>query len=112
MGGFLGKIFNKKDDKVLELSIRTSAGIPFRWEYVIEDESIIELVGEKTVSLSKQKHLCGGPLNLIYSFKGLKEGETKVFFNHIYIGDERVDSTIEYNIVVDSDLKIHLKEKE
>ena len=98
------------DEKHLVLQYKISSGIPFKWEYEIEDESIVVL--EKTHKLKNKikKNVSGGPVYTNYIFKGLKEGTTKITFKFVSITGENSDNfTKEEHIVkVDKDLKIKL----
>ena len=38
--------------KELELTYKTNGGVPYKWEYQIEDESIVEFVKTKDIILS------------------------------------------------------------
>ena len=61
--------FLLKDDssKKLELTYETSKGIPYRWEYEIEDESIVKLEGSFVDD--ENKKLKGGIVYNHYVFK-------------------------------------------
>lgn len=97
------KEFN--DKAVIELS--TNGGVPYNWEYTIEDKSIVKL--DKQDSKAKN-NLEGGPVELKYYFKGVKEGNTTITFNYKNITDETVDETKVYNVIVDKKLKIKIEE--
>ena len=106
-------IKNYKSPKELEITKMKSAGIPFKWTYIIEDPTIIEC---KRVYVSKDERksrLKGAPIYNNYVFKGLKEGVTKVTFKFVSIVDDNYPPEEEvHTIKVDKDLNISLvKEK-
>ena len=85
-------------NKNLEIKVETNGGVPFNWEYEIEDTSVVEFV--------KNKDVDGGPVNIIFTFKGLKEGKTTITLKYVDIVDKTVDSTKVYNVKVDNKNKI------
>lgn len=105
-------IFLKKHEessKKLELTYEINAGIPFRWEYEIEDEDIVEFVGTKVIRDDNKGGKVGGSVYTNYIFKGKKEGTTTITFKMVSITDDNYDGTVEKNTVkVDKDLNISL----
>ena len=105
---------NDKDNnsKVLELTYEINAGIPFKWEYEIEDESIVKFVKSYVVKDENTGAKAGASVYTNYVFEGLKEGTTTITFKTVSITGEYPDSNIEKNIVkVDKDLNISLVEE-
>ena len=105
---------NDKDNnsKVLELTYEINAGIPFKWEYEIEDESIVKFVKSYVVKDENTGAKTGASVYTNYVFEGLKEGTTTITFKTVSITSEYPDSNIEKNIVkVDKDLNISLVEE-
>ena len=100
-----------KKNKYLILNYEISAGIPFKWEFEIEDESIVEFVEKKTLKSKSRKPLCGGPVYTDYKFRGLKEGETKIIFKFVSITNEYDESREEHKVRVDKDNNIYLVEE-
>lgn len=98
----------KDKDKILKISYRMSSGIPFRWEYEIKDESVVEFDRKETVGEKGNDKICGGPITINYYFKGLKEGKTKIIFKYVNFADNYTDSVEEYNVIVDKDNSIRL----
>ena len=102
----------KKDPTILEIKYNTSSGIPFKWEWEVEDKTICSLVkcsskGEKT-----KDPICGGKVETTYYFKGLKQGTTKIIFKYMNIADNYLSETNEYTVTVDQNLKVKLISKE
>ena len=92
--------------KTLELTYQTSKGIPFRWEYEIEDESIVKL--ERSFVDDENKRQKGGIVYNHYVFKGLKEGKTKIRFKYVEFTKDRVEKEEVINVKVDKFKNISL----
>ncbi len=110
-------IFNpiKKPDNQLELTYKISAGIPFRWEYEIEDETIVKFVKSYVKKDYNTGGKTGAPIYRNYVFEGLKEGTTTITFKLVHITDEepKVASTEVHKIKVGKNNKItEIHEKE
>lgn len=102
-------IKNQKSPKELELTYRKSAGVPFKWTYVIEDPTIIECSRVYLLEDEKKSREKGAPIYNNYVFKGLKEGVTHVTFKYVSIVDKDYPPTEEvHTIKVDKDLNISL----
>lgn len=105
-------IKNYKSPKELEITYRKSAGVPFKWTYVIEDPTIVECEKVYTVKDENINGKVGAPVYNNYVFKGLKEGITKVIFKYVSIVDKDYPETVEeHTIKVDKNLNISLVEK-
>lgn len=99
----------KEDTKKLEITKEINAGIPFKWEYTIEDSSIVKCSKVYILKDENTNGKVGAPVYKNYVFKGLKEGKTTVIFKLVSITDEDYPSEEEkYNIRVDKDLNISL----
>ena len=103
------KYIAKEDTKKLEITKEINAGIPFKWEYTIEDSSIVKCSKVYVLKDENTNGKVGAPVYKNYVFKGLKEGKTTVIFKLVSITDEDYPSEEEkYNIRVDKDLNISL----
>lgn len=103
------KYIVKEDTKKLEITKEINAGIPFKWEYTIEDSSIVKCSKVYVLKDENTNGKVGAPVYKNYVFKGLKEGKTTVIFKFVSITDEDYPSEEEkYNIRVDKDLNISL----
>lgn len=103
------KYIVKEDTKKLEITKEINAGIPFKWEYTIEDSSIVKCSKVYVLKDENTNGKVGAPVYKNYVFKGLKEGKTTVIFKFVSITDEDYPSSEEkYNIRVDKDLNISL----
>lgn len=103
------KYIVKEDTKKLEITKEINAGIPFKWEYTIEDSSIVKCSKVYILKDENTNGKVGAPVYKNYVFKGLKEGKTTVIFKFVSITDEDYPSEEEkYNIRVDKDLNISL----
>lgn len=94
--------------KVLELTYKTNGGVPYKWEYKIEDESIVEFVETKDVTSEEDKKLDGGPVYINYIFKGLKEGKTTITFKYVNITDNSIEKEDKVTVKVDKYKNISL----
>ena len=106
---FVIKGIKKNNPKELELTYEINAGIPFKWEYEIEDESVVEFVKSYVVKDENTNGKVGASVYTNYVFKGLKEGETTITFKIVSITGKHDDMEKEVNRVkVDKDLNITL----
>lgn len=103
-------LFKKKNNssKKIEISYDISSGIPFRWEYEIEDNTIVELIKKETKGEKTKEPICGGKLTIKYIFKGIKEGKTKIVFKLVNFADNYIDREEVYNISVDKNHNIKI----
>lgn len=103
-------IKNEESKKQLELTYEINAGIPFKWEYEIEDPSIVELAKTYVIRDDNKGGLVGGKIATNYVFKGKKEGTTTVTFNFVRIDteEEQIEKSETHTIKVDKDLNISL----
>lgn len=94
--------------KELELTYKTNGGVPYRWEYKIEDESIVEFVRNKDITSEEDKKLDGGPVYINYIFRGLKEGKTTITFKYVNIVDNSIEREEKVTVKVDKYKNISL----
>ena len=107
-------IFNHKEtsSKQLELTYEINAGIPFRWEYEIEDESIVKFVKSYVVRDDNKGAIVGASVYTNYVFEGVKEGETVITFKFVNFTENTVENTVDHHVKVDKDGNItEIKEK-
>ena len=93
---------SKNGSKKIELTMKTNGGVPYDWEYVIEDESVVKFVETKDITSEKDKKLDGGPVYINYIFKGLKEGKTTITFKYVSIKDGSINEEKKYIVKVDN----------
>ena len=101
-------IFSQSGYKELELTYKTNGGVPYKWEYKIEDESIVQFVKTKDITSVEDKKLDGGPVYINYIFKGVKEGKTTITFKYINIIDGSVEKEEKITVKVDKNKNISL----
>ena len=78
------KFVSKNDgSKQLELTYDINAGIPFKWEVEVEDESIVKYVKNYVIEDENKGGLVGGKVSRNYVFKGLKKGTTTIVFKSL-----------------------------
>lgn len=99
---------NTSGYKELELTYKTNGGVPYKWEYQIEDESIVEFVRTKDITSEKDKKLDGGPVYINYIFKGLKQGKTTITFKYVNITDGSIEKEEKVTVKVDKYKNISL----
>lgn len=97
------------DVKSNEIVLKTNGGVPYNWEYEIGDTAI--LIFDNLNSIELDKNVEGGRVEQHYTFRGLKPGNTTIKFVYRNFVDKRVDSTKEYDVTVDDDLNVVIKEK-
>lgn len=98
--------------KELELTLKTNGGVPYKWEYKIEDESIVKFIKTKEITSKKDKELAGGPVYIKYIFKGLKEGKTTITFKYVNIIDNSIKKKDRVIVKVDKYKNISIIEKQ
>lgn len=87
-----------------EIIQKTNGGVPYKWEYSISNNNV-EYINSYSQDKYKDKQLAGGPVEIHYIFKGLKQGESTITFNYVSITNNSIDKTIKYKIIVDENLK-------
>lgn len=97
-----------KESKELELNYKTNGGVLYKWEYKIEDESIVEFVETKDITSEEDKKLVGGPVYINYIFKGLKEGKNTINFKYVNITDNSIEKEDNVTVRVDKYKNISL----
>lgn len=104
-------IINNKKPKNLELTYKINAGIPFKWEYSIEDETVVKLKKSYITKNDNKGAKVGAPIYTKYIFEGLKEGKTTITFKYINITNELPPKEEKYFIKVDKNKNVELLEK-
>lgn len=99
---------NTRSSKYFELTYKLNAGIPFRWEYEVLDESVVSLFKSYVVRNDNKGAIVGAPIFTKYVFKGLKKGKTTIIFRFINITNGRISREEKYSIIVDSKKNITL----
>ena len=109
IGLILGLIASNIDNpKELELTYQTNGGVPFKWEYEIEDETIVKFVKSYEIENKNVNGMVGAPISKNYVFKGLKKGTTTVTFKYINITDGTISKEEKHTLKVDKNKKISL----
>ena len=103
-----GVFFYKKGSKELILTAKTNGGVPFTWEYEIEDTSVVEFIKRDSYVEDKYKDLDGGPVNVTFTFKGIKEGTTTITLKYVDFRDNTISKTEKHKVKVDNNMNISL----
>jgi len=90
-----------ESSKILELTYKQNAGIPYKWEYKIEDESIVKFVKSYVVEDDNKDGKVGAPIYTNYVFKGIKKGTTTITFKFINITTNKVEKEEVNKVKVD-----------
>ena len=90
-----------ESSKILELTYKQNAGIPYKWEYKIEDESIVKFVKSYVVEDDNKNGKVGAPIYTNYVFKGIKKGTTTITFKFINITNNKVEKEEVNKVKVD-----------
>lgn len=107
IGGFLAFYLSDDSSKIIEFTVDTNGGVPYKWEYEIEDETVVKYV--KKYEINKEKEpVEGGHIQINYVFEGLKEGKTKVILKYVNIVDKTVEKKIVNKLKVDRHKNISL----
>lgn len=102
----ISKTFNTS--KKLELTYNTNAGVPYKWEYEIEDPTIVKFYKKYEIENENKNELVGGKISTNYVFKGLRRGKTTITFKYIDIRTNKVEKEEKLNIRVDKFRNISL----
>ena len=99
---------NVTGSKTIELTYKTNGGVPYKWEYQIEDESIAQLVEAKDITPEQEKKMVGATISTNYVFKGVKEGKTTITFKYVNIISNVVEKEEKVTVKVDKHKNISL----
>ena len=102
----ISKTFNTS--KKLELTYETNAGVPYKWEYEIEDPTIVKFYKKYEIENKNKNSLVGGKISTNYVFKGLRRGKTTITFKYIDIRTKEVEKEEKLNVKVDKFRNISL----
>ena len=102
-------VFDKKNPNELEMVYKINAGIPFKWEYEIEDESVVKFVKSYVIKDENKGGIVGAKVHTKYVFKGLKKGETAIVFKFVNFTTGEVTNEERHKIVVDENNNIFEK---
>ena len=94
--------------KKLELTYETNAGAPYKWEYEIEDSTIVKFYKKYELENENKNGLVGGKISTNYVFKGLRRGKTTITFKYIDIRTNKIEKEEKLNIRVDKFRNISL----
>lgn len=103
-------IYNKKP-RTLDITYKINAGIPFKWEYSIEDESIVKLKKSYVTKNENKGAIVGAPIHTKYIFEGLKEGKTTITFKYVNVTKEMPNKEEKYYVKVDKNKNVELLKK-
>lgn len=92
-------LFNVDEGKTLEITVTTNGGVPYSWQYEIEDEEIVKFV--KKYTIEGDASLDGGPVSINFVFEGLKEGKTIVKLKYVNVKDNSIEKEKVYSVKVD-----------
>ena len=91
-----------------EIVLNTNGGVPYVWEYEIEDASIINI--DKVEDKELNPGTNGGVIEKHYYFKGMKKGTTTITFNYNDTRDNKIKETKKYKVIVDKNLNVKITE--
>ena len=94
--------------KKLELTYEINAGVPYKWEYEIEDPTIVKFYKKYELENENKNGLVGGKISTNYVFKGLRRGKTTITFKYIDIRTNKIEKEEKLNIRVDKFRNISL----
>lgn len=92
-------LFNVDEGKTLEITVTTNGGVPYSWQYEIEDEEIVKFV--KKYTIEGDASLDGGTVSINFVFEGLKEGKTIVKLKYVNVKDNSIEKEKVYSVKVD-----------
>lgn len=100
-------ILNKANSDNQTITVTTNGGVPYSWEYDLSDNTVIS-IEQSSKSLNKNE---GGTINVYFKVIPKKEGSTTLTLNYKNIQDKTIEETKKYDITVNKDLKVTIKEK-
>lgn len=101
----------KNNPKQIEFTYEINAGIPFKWEYEIEDESIVKFVKSYVIRDDNKGGIVGASVYTNYVFEGIKKGTTTITFRTVSITGEYPPSNEQKHVVtVDNSGNISLQD--
>ena len=92
-------ILLNENSKTLEITVNTNGGVPYNWQYEIEDEEIVKYLKKYTVE--EDKTLDGGPISINFVFEGLKEGKTTIKLKYVSVIDNSIEKEEIHHVKVD-----------
>ncbi|MDE5539415.1 MAG: protease inhibitor I42 family protein [Bacilli bacterium] len=104
------RCMQNKDNKIFEITITTNGGVPYKWEYEIADEAIVEYVKDDT--LAREENVAGGIADVKFVFKTLKKGATTIKLKYVSLIDNSIEKEERYVIKVDKYLTARLIKEE
>ena len=99
---------NNDNSKQIEFTYQSQIGVPYHWEYEIEDKNVAEFVKKYELDDKQIEGGTGDSLYTNYVFKGLKEGKTIITFKYINDDDGLIDKENKVSIKVDKNKNISL----
>jgi len=97
-----------KGKKEIEITMTANAGIPYKWQYKIENEKVAKFVKQYVVEDKNTDGMVGAEVSTNYVFEGLKEGKTQVIFSFVSITDGTISKQEIYTLKVDKNKNISL----
>lgn len=102
----------ESDTKKVEVTIKMTAGIPFKWVYEIEDKNIVKYVKRYTLKDENVGGITGAHIYVNYVFEGVNPGKTKVIFKCVSLENENdAIETKKFIMRVDDEKNISLIEE-
>ena len=96
--------YNKK----LELTVDTNGGVPYKWEYEIEDGNIVKFVNSYVIDDKNTNGKVGAKISMNYVFEGVNPGKTKIILKYVNITDNKVEKEEIFNVRVNNKKGISL----
>ena len=101
-------IYIDNKSRTIEFTVETNGGVPYEWEYEIEDQSIVKYVETKEIENKNDGSLVGGLIKYNFVFKGIKKGTTKITLKYVSVVTGEIDKKEEYKVKVDTFKNISL----
>ena len=106
--GIILGISLKNKSKQIEFIYKTNGGVPFEWQYEIEDTNIVKFTKTYEIENQNKNGKVGAPIKTKYVFEGLKEGETTITFRYVSLTNETISKEEIHKIKVDKNKNITL----
>ena len=99
---------NSGHSNTLSLSYQTSGGVPYKWEFEISNEDIVQFVRSEEIENQNTGSIVGAPITTNYIFKGVKSGIATITFKYVSVTDNSILKEEKHTIKVGKDKSISL----
>ena len=104
--GLYSLFINNNVNNYYQIKVNTNGGVPYSWEYKIDNENIVE-IKQSSKALNKNE---GGPVEVYFDITAKKEGNATLTLEYKDVRDQHVEKEEIYQIEVTHDLKMNIQD--